>query len=91
MPCRAPRPRAADGRVVPVGQPVPIHAGGVSGEICLLSYPQQVSRGLLTMVARTHDPDVVFSFSWIEVIASGRSAQARAILPVRWQASRPAI
>jgi hypothetical protein len=28
---------------------------------------------------------------WIEVIASGRSAQARAILPVRWQASRPAI
>jgi hypothetical protein len=43
------------------------------------------------MVARTHDPDVVFSFNWIEVIASGRSAQARAILPFRWQASRPAI
>ena len=43
------------------------------------------------MVARTHDPDVVFSFNWIEVIASGRSAQARATLPVPWQASRPAI
>ena len=26
----------------------------------------------------------------IEVIASGRSAQAHTILPVRWQASRPA-
>ena len=26
---------------------------------------------------------------WIEVIASGRSAQARAILPVHWQTSRP--
>ncbi len=67
MPYRASRPRAADGRVVPVGQPVPVHAAGVSGEICLLSYARQVSRGLLTMVAQTHgagehDPDVVFSF-----------------------------
>jgi hypothetical protein len=27
---------------------------------------------------------------WIEVIALGRSAQARVVLPVRWQTSRPA-
>ncbi len=66
-PDRAPRPRAADGRVVPVGQLIPVRAGGVSGEIYLLSYARQVSRGLLTMIARScgpseHDPDVVFSF-----------------------------
>jgi len=66
-PYRAPRPRAADGRVVPVGQLVPVRAGDVSGEIYLLSYARPVSRGLLTMIARScgsgeHDPDVVFSF-----------------------------
>jgi len=53
--------------VVPVGQLVPVRAGDVSGEIYLLSYARQVSRGLLTMIARScgpseHDPDVVFSF-----------------------------
>jgi hypothetical protein len=67
LPYRAPRPRAADGRVVPVGQLIPVRAGDVSGEICVLSYARQVSRGLLTMIARScgpgeHDPDVVFSF-----------------------------
>ena len=67
MPYRAPRPRAADGRVVPVGQLIPVRAGDVSGEIYLLSYARQVSRGLLTMIARScgpveHDPEVVFSF-----------------------------
>jgi hypothetical protein len=67
LPYRAPRPRAADGRVVPVGQLVPVRAGDVSGEIYLLSYARQVSRGLLTMIARScgpseDDPDVVFSF-----------------------------
>ena len=31
MPYRAPRPRAADGRVVPIGQLVPVHAEDVSG------------------------------------------------------------
>jgi hypothetical protein len=67
LPYRAPRPRAADGRVVPVGQLIPVRAGDVSGEIYLLSYARQVSRGLLTMIARScgpgeHDPDVVFSF-----------------------------
>jgi len=67
LPYRAHRPRAADGRVVPVGQLVPVRAGDVSGEIYLLSYARQVSRGLLTMIARScgpseHDPDVVFSF-----------------------------
>jgi len=66
-PYRAPRPRAADGRVVPVGQLVPVRAGDVSGEIYLLSYARQVSRGLLTMIARTYgadeyDPDAAFSF-----------------------------
>jgi hypothetical protein len=66
-PDRAPRPQAADGRVVPVGQLIPVRAGGVSGEIYLLSYARQVSRGLLTMIARScgpseHDPEVVFSF-----------------------------
>src|ERR1700730_3509312 len=76
MPYRLPRPRAADGRVVPVGQLIPVRAGDVSGEIYLLSYARQVSRGLLTMIARScgpgeHDP------------ASARSAQAHAILPVR--------
>jgi hypothetical protein len=53
--------------VVPVGQLIPVRAGDVSGEIYLLSYARQVSRGLLTMIARScgpgeHDPDVVFSF-----------------------------
>ena len=67
LPYRAPRPRAADGRVVPVGQLIPVRAGDVSGEIYLLSYARQVSRGLLTMIARScgpgeRDPDVVFSF-----------------------------
>jgi hypothetical protein len=67
LPYRAPRPRAADGRVVPVGQLIPVRAGDVGGEIYLLSYARQVSRGLLTMIARScgpgeHDPDVVFSF-----------------------------
>jgi hypothetical protein len=67
LPYRAPRPRAADGRVVPAGQLIPVRAGDVSGEIYLLSYARQVSRGLLTMIARScgpgeHDPDVVFSF-----------------------------
>jgi hypothetical protein len=67
LPYRAPRPRAADGCVVPVGQLIPVRAGDVSGEIYLLSYARQVSRGLLTMIARScgpgeHDPDVVFSF-----------------------------
>src|SRR6266705_4837814 len=67
LPYRAPRPRAADGLVVPVGQLIPVRAGDVSGEIYLLSYARQVSRGLLTMIARScgpseHDPDVVFSF-----------------------------
>ena len=67
LPYRAPRTRAADGRVVPVGQLIPVRAGDVSGEIYLLSYARQVSRGLLTMIARScgpgeHDPDVVFSF-----------------------------
>ena len=67
LPYRAPRPRAADGRVVPVGQLIPVRAGDVCGEIYLLSYARQVSRGLLTMIARScgpgeHDPDVVFSF-----------------------------
>ena len=67
LPYRAPRPRAADGRVVPVGQLIPVRAGDVSGEIYLLSYARQVSRGLLTMIARScgpgeHDPEAVFSF-----------------------------
>jgi hypothetical protein len=67
LPYRAPRPRAADGSVIPVGQLVPVQAGSVRGEIYLLSYVRQVSRGLLTMIARTygadeHDPDTVFSF-----------------------------
>ena len=67
LPYCAPRPRAADGRVVPVGQLIPVRAGDVSGEIYLLSYARQVSRGLLTMIARScgpgeHDPEAVFSF-----------------------------
>ena len=67
LPYRAPRPRAADGCVIPVGQLVPVHAGSVRGEIYLLSYARQVARGLFTMIARTygadeHDPDAVFSF-----------------------------
>lgn len=168
LPYRAPRPRAADGRVVPIGQLVPVHAGDVSGEICLLSYARQVSRGLLTMIARPYrpggrGPDDAYFFSdfaavddqgnryemglhgsgvsgpgewilrlrpdpppglrWLDLStgagepatrvdlsgpaqpadapeatvstggpgpASGRSAQARLVLPVRWQASRPA-
>jgi len=56
LPYRAHRPRAADGRVVPVGQLVPVRAGDVSGEIYLLSYARQVSRGLLTMIARSCGP-----------------------------------
>jgi hypothetical protein len=67
MPYRAPRPRAAAGRVVPIGQLVPVHAEDVSGEICLLSYAHQVSRGLLTMIARPYrpgerGPDEAYSF-----------------------------
>src|SRR5204862_4474522 len=46
---------------------IPVRAGDVSGEIYLLSYARQVSRGLLTMIARScgpgeHDPEAVFSF-----------------------------
>jgi hypothetical protein len=68
MPHPAPRRRAAAGRVVPIGQLVPVHAEDVSGEICLLSYAQQVSRGLLTMIARPYrsgerGPDDAYSFS----------------------------
>jgi hypothetical protein len=67
LPYRAPRRRSADDSVIPVGQRVPVRAGDVSGEIYLLSYARQVSRGLLTMIARTygpdeHDPDAAFSF-----------------------------
>src|SRR5437764_1181031 len=57
LPYRAPRPRAADGSVIPVGQLVPVQAGSVRGEIYLLSYVRQVSRGLLTMIARTYGAD----------------------------------
>jgi hypothetical protein len=40
------------GRVVPVGQLIPVRAATVSGEIHLLSYARPASRGLLTMIAR---------------------------------------
>jgi hypothetical protein len=45
---------------------------------------REITMAVLVVPPLSRDTD------WIEVIASGRSAQARAILPVRWQASRPA-
>jgi hypothetical protein len=65
---RSPRPRTAAGRVVPIGQLLPVHAADASGEICLLSFVQQVSRGLLTMIARPYrpgerGPDEAYSFT----------------------------
>jgi hypothetical protein len=36
-------------------------------------------------------PPLSRDINWIEVIATGRSAEVRMVLPVRWQASRPAI
>jgi len=44
----------ATGRVVPIGQLIPIRDGEASGEVYLLSYVQRASRGLLTMIARGH-------------------------------------
>ena len=44
----------ATGRVVPVGQLIPVRDGEASGEVYLLSYAQRASRGLLTMIARAH-------------------------------------
>jgi len=53
---RPPRPaRTAGppgGRVVPLGQLVPVRGAAASGQLCLLSYAQQASRALLTMIAR---------------------------------------
>jgi hypothetical protein len=80
-PCR-PIPRTEPGRALPAVQPPArwhaTRAGGGADE-----------DGEITMDALVVPP-LSRDTAWIEVIASGRSAQARAILPVRWQAYRPA-
>jgi hypothetical protein len=49
-----PPPRA--GRIVPLGQLVQVRGPAAGGELCLLSYAQPASRGLLTMIARSAGP-----------------------------------
>src|SRR5689334_8040337 len=51
-PARAAGPPAPGGRVIPLGQLIPVRGAAASGQLCLLSYAQQASRALLTMIAR---------------------------------------
>jgi hypothetical protein len=55
-PARTARAPAAGGRVVPLGQLVEVRREAASGELCLLSWAQPASRGLLTMIARRGGP-----------------------------------
>jgi hypothetical protein len=57
-PVRAAGAPAAIGPVVPLGQLVPVRREAASGELCLLSYAQPASRGLLTMIARRGGPSL---------------------------------
>ena len=57
---RMTRPPAAGGLVVPLGQLVHVRReAAASGELCLLSYAQPGSRGLLTMIARRGGPSLL--------------------------------
>jgi len=46
------RPPAAPGRVIPLGQVIPVRGGEVSGEMYLLSYAQTPPRARLTVITR---------------------------------------
>jgi len=45
-------PPAAPGRVIPLGQVIPVRGGDVSGEMHLLSYAQTAPRARLTVITR---------------------------------------